>query len=106
MPPRGDLDMHVRIEQFAFKAGMEARGVVLLRDHTEFIAKADGCLRAYVAAPVHGLTHLVYSEWETEADLDRLEATLRMNPTASSAFFGLMGIVQSPPHVARFEVRP
>ncbi len=98
--------MHVRIEQFAFKAGMEAKGVVLLRDHLEFLAKVHGCLRAYVAAPVHGPTHIVYSEWETEADLDRLEATLRKNPATSSAFFGLMGIVHSPPHVARFEALP
>jgi hypothetical protein len=29
-----------------------------------------------------------------------------MNPAASGAFFGLMGIVRSPPNVARFEVLP
>ena len=93
----------VRIEQFAFKPGNEEKGLPLLRDHEAFIAAFPGCGRAYLASPIHGPTHLVYSEWASEVDLDRLEATLRMNPTASGAFFGLMGLVKSPPHVARFE---
>jgi len=94
----------VRIEQFAFKPGSEEKGIPLLRDHTEFIAKAQGCKRAYLASPIHGPAHLVYSEWESEIDIDRLEANLRSNPTASGSFFGLMGLVRSPPHVARFQV--
>ena len=98
--------MFVRIEQFAFKPGAEARGLPLLREHVAFSARSPGCARAYVGSPIHGPAHLVYSEWTTEADLDRFEATLRMNPAASGAFFGLMGLVQSPPHVARFEVLP
>ncbi|TLZ71899.1 MAG: hypothetical protein E6K10_03780 [Methanobacteriota archaeon] len=98
--------MFVRIEQFAIKSGAEEKGRLLLRDHAAFLAAAPGCGRAYVAAPVHGPSHIVYSEWRAENDLERLEATLRMNPAASGAFFGLMAIVQTPPHVARFEVLP
>ena len=94
----------VRIEQFAFKSGSEEKGMTLLRDHAAFIAKAPGCGRAYLGSPIHGPAFVVYSEWESEVDLDGLEATLRMNPTASGSFFGLMGLVKSPPHVARFEV--
>jgi quinol monooxygenase YgiN len=94
----------VRLEQFALKPGGEEKGLPLLREHAAFIAKAPGCWRAYLATPIHGPAHLVYSEWESEVDLDRLEATLRSNPAASGSFFGLMGLVRSPPHVARFEV--
>jgi hypothetical protein len=96
----------VRLEQFAFKPGSEEKGLPMLREHARFIAGSRGCGRAYVAAPIHGPAHLVYSEWASEVDLDRMEATLRMNPAASGAFFGLMGIVRSPPNVARFEVLP
>ena len=96
--------MFVRIEQFAFKPGNEERGLALLREHAAFIAKSPGCGRAYLGSPIHGPAFILYSEWGTETDLERLEATLRMDPAASGAFFGLMGLVKSPPHVARFEV--
>ena len=98
--------MFVRIEQFAFKPGAEVNGVPLLREHGAFIRKSQGCLRAYVASPIHSHAHIVYSEWESESDVDRFEATLRMNPAASGSFFALIGLVRSPPHVARFEVLP
>ena len=98
--------MFVRIEQFAFKPGAEVNGVSLLLEHGAFIRKSTGCVRAYVASPIHSHAHIVYSEWESESDVDRFEATLRMNPAASGSFFGLIGLVRSPPHVARFEVLP
>ncbi|TLZ54253.1 MAG: hypothetical protein E6K17_08300 [Methanobacteriota archaeon] len=94
----------VRIEQFAIKPGAEEKAIPLLREHAEFIAKAPGCRRAYLASPIHGPAHLVYTEWESEVDIERLEASLRSNPAASGSFFGLMGLVRSPPHVARFQV--
>jgi len=94
----------VRIEQFALKPGSEDRGIPLLREHAEFITRSQGCRRAHLASPIHGPTHLVYSEWDSEVDIERLEANLRSNPAASGTFFGLMGMVRSPPHVARFQV--
>jgi len=94
----------VRIEQFALKPGGEDKGIPLLREHAEFIRRAPGCRRVYLASPIHGPAHVVYSEWESEVDIERLEANLRSNPAASGSFFGLMGLVRSPPHVARFEV--
>lgn len=96
--------MIVRIAQFAFKPGTEEQGVVLLRDHVAFLARSPGCRRAFLAAPIHGTAHLVYGEWESESEVDSVEAALRSNPEASSSFFGLMGMLQSPPHIARFEV--
>ena len=95
--------MFVRIEQFAFKPGSEEKGIPLLREHAGFIAKAPGCRRGYLASPIHGTSYMVYSEWASEMDLDRLEATLRSNPAASGSFFGLMSLLRSPPHVARFQ---
>jgi len=94
----------IRLEQFAFKPGTEEKGIPLLRAHAELVARALGCKRAYLASPIHGPAHLVYSEWETEGDIDRLEANLRSDPAASGSFFGLMGLVRSPPYVARFQV--
>ena len=94
----------VRIEQFSFKPGTEEKGIPLLREHAAFIAQSRGCARGYLASPIHGTSFLVYSEWGSEIDLDRMEATLRSNPAASGAFFGLMGLLRSPPHVARFQV--
>lgn len=96
--------MFVRLEQFAFKPGTEEKGVPLLREHARFIAGSPGCARGYLASPIHGTSYMVYSEWASEIDLDRMEATLRSNPAASEAFFGLMGLLRSPPHVARFQV--
>ena len=96
--------MYVRIEQFTFRPGAEEKGIPLLREHAGFIAKSTGCGRGYLASPIHGTSFMVYSEWESELDLDRMEATLRSNPAASGTFFGLMGLLKSPPHVARFEV--
>ncbi len=96
--------MIVRLEQFALKPGAEERGLPAIHEHAAFIGKAAGCLRAYVATPIHGTTVLVYSEWDGEADLDRMEAALRMNPAASGAFFDLLPLLQSPPHLSRFQV--
>jgi len=93
-----------RIEQFAFKPGTEEKGVPLLREHARFIGASPGCARGYLASPIHGTSFMVYSEWDSEIDLDRMEATLRSNPAASGSFFGLMGLLRSPPHVARFQV--
>ena len=96
--------MFVRVEQFAFKAGAEEKGIPMLREHAAFIAKSPGCTRGYLASPIHGTSFMVYSEWASEMDLERMEAALRSNPAASGSFFGLMGLLRSPPHVARFEV--
>ncbi len=96
--------MFVRLEQFAFKPGTEEKGLPLLREHARFIAGSPGCARGYLASPIHGTSFIVYSEWASEIDLDRMEATLRSNPAASEAFFALMGLLRSPPHVARFQV--
>ena len=96
--------MYVRTVQFALKAGAEEKGLALLRDHAGFVARFPGCERGYLAAPIHGTSHMVYSEWDSEADIELLEGALRVDPAASGAFFGLLALVQKPPHVARFEV--
>ncbi len=96
--------MFVRLEQFALKPGTEERGLPAIREHAAFIARSPGCRRAYVATPIHGTSVLVYSEWDSEADLDRLETSLRMNPAASGSFFSLLPLLQTPPHLARFQV--
>jgi quinol monooxygenase YgiN len=93
-----------RIEQFTFKPGMEEKGAPLLREHARFIARSPGCINGYLASPIHGTSFMVYSEWASEIDLDRMEATLRSNPAASGSFFGLMGLLRSPPHVGRYQV--
>ena len=96
--------MYVRTVQFALKVGAEEKGLALLREHAEFVARFPGCGRAYLAAPIHGMSHMIYSEWDSEADIERLEGALRVDPGASGAFFGLLALVQKPPYVARFEV--
>jgi quinol monooxygenase YgiN len=94
----------VRVEQFTLKPGAEEKAIPLLREHARFIAGSPGCARGYLASPIHGTSYMVYGEWASEIHLDRMEATLRSNPAASEAFFGLMGLLRSPPHVARFQV--
>lgn len=96
--------MFIRIEQFAFKPGTEEKGIPLLREHAAFLARSPGCTRGYLASPIHGTNYVVYSEWPSEADLERMEAALRSNPAASGSFFALIGLLRSPPHVARFEI--
>src|SRR2546425_11647752 len=88
----------VRIEQFAIKPGAEEKAIPLLREHAEFIAKAPGCRRAYLASPIHGPAHLVYREWETEGDIGRLEASLPRHPGGSRSLFGLHGLGRPPAH--------
>ena len=95
--------MFVRLEQFALKPGAEERGLPAIREHAAFIARAAGCRRAYVATPIHGTAILVYSEWDAESDLNRMEATFRMDPNASGSFFSLLSLLQSPPHLSRFQ---
>ena len=94
----------MRVAQFTFRAGSEEKGLALLREHAAFVAKSPGCMRAYLATPIHGPSFMVYGEWDNEADIDRFEGTMRMNPEASSTFFGLMPLLQSPAHIARYEV--
>ncbi len=96
--------MYVRTVQFSMKPGAEEKALALLREHTDCIARSPGCGRAYMAVPIHGTSHMVYSEWDSEADIERLEGVLRSDPAASAAFFALLGLVQRPPHVARFHV--
>ncbi len=98
------MAVFVRTVEFTLKPGTEEKALALLREHTQFIAGFPGCVRAYVATPIHGTSHLVHSEWSAEIDIDRLEGALRSDPTASSPFFGLMSMLRVPPHVARFQV--
>ena len=98
--------MFVRVAQFTFRAGTEENGLSLLREDIAFIAKSPGCKRAYLATPIHGPSFMVYSEWDSEADIERFEGAMRMNPGASSTFFGLMPLLQGPAHIARYEVVP
>lgn len=98
--------MFVRVAQFAFRAGNEEKGLALLRQHVAFIAGSQGCARAFLGSPIHGPSYVVYSEWDAEADIERFEGAMRMNPGASSTFFGLMPLLQGPAHIARYEVLP
>lgn len=97
--------MIVRLAQFVPKPGQEESVVAVLRSQLPFIAGFPGCRRAYMATPIHGQGYLLYSEWISEDDVDRLEAALRSDPQASEGFFGLLGRLSTPPLIARFDIQ-
>ena len=97
--------MIVRIAQFAPKPGQEETVLQMLRSHLVVIAGSPGCRRAYLGTPIHGQHMLLYSEWSSEVDLERLEGTLRSNLQATSDFFGLLGRLSGPPLIARYDVQ-
>ena len=106
LPPRlalAGICMIVRIAQFAPKPGQEETVLQMLRSHIAFLAGSPGCRRAHLGTPIHGQHLLLYSEWNSEADVERLEGSLRSNPQASSVFFGLLGRLSTPPLIARYE---
>ncbi len=96
--------MIVRIAEFGPKPGQEEAVLQMIRSHLGFIAKFPGYQRAYVGTPIHGQRYLLYSEWNSEDDLDRFEAALRSDPQASGLFFGLLGRLTSPPSIARYDI--
>jgi len=96
--------MIVRTARFAIKTGLEDSTVPLLQSQLRFIESFPGCRRAYLGTPIHGKDFLLYSEWDTRDDVERLDAALRGDSNSSRDFFALLGRLAAPPHIAQYEL--
>lgn len=100
------MTLIARVAQFAPKPGEEDHVLLALQSHRDYLAAFGGCRRAYLGTPIHGRQILVYSEWESETDVERLEAALRGDLRVSSDLFGLLGRLSTPMTIGLFAVLP